>query len=153
MATRVPDNPATLDAAWRAGVELEVQTFRQLAPNAYMSGHLGEIPPDPGDLAVFNGDSLVFDAVNVQDGVLPFSSLWQTYNEWFSAGRQPGIAMVQSSPQNQIAYGYGFNPQQTMLPSTLAFAQELVSQCALRAGAGVDEWPSSLSTLATRAAR
>ena len=119
----IPDAPATLDAAWRAGVELEFQTFRQLAPNAYMSGHLGQIPPDPGELAVFNGDSLVFDAVNVREGVLPFSSLWQTYNEWFSAGRQPGIAMVQSSPPNQIAYGYGFNPQQTMLPSTLAFAQ------------------------------
>ena len=119
----IPDDPATLDAAWRAGVELEFQTFRQLAPNAYMSGHLGQIPPDPGELAVFNGDSLVFDAVNVREGVLPFSSLWQTYNEWFSAGRQPAIAMVQSSPPNQIAYGYGFNPQQTMLPSTLAFAQ------------------------------
>ena len=72
---------------------------------------------------VFNGDSLVFDAVNVREGLMPFSSLWQTYNDWFSAGRQPAITMVQSSPQNQIAYGYGFNPQQTMLPSTLAFAQ------------------------------
>ncbi|MGC9946495.1 MAG: carbohydrate binding domain-containing protein [Bryobacteraceae bacterium] len=119
----IPDDPATLDAAWRAGVELEFQTFRQLAPSAYMSGHLGQIPPDPTELASFNGDSLVFDAVNVQEGVLPFSALWQTYNDWFSAGRQPAIAMVQSSPPNQIAYGYGFNPQQTMLPSTLAFAQ------------------------------
>jgi uncharacterized protein (TIGR03437 family) len=119
----IPDDPATLDAAWRAGVESLFQSFRQLAPNAYMSGHLGQIPPDPGELAVFNGDSLVFDAVNVQEGVLPFSSLWDTYNSWFSAGRQPAIAMVQSSPPNQISYGYGFNPQQTMLPSTLAFAQ------------------------------
>jgi len=119
----IADDPATLDAAWRAGVELEFQTFRQLAPNAYMSGHLGQVPPDPGELAVFNGDSLVFDAVNVQEGVMPFSSLWETYNAWFSAGRQPAIAMVQSSPPNQISYGYGYNPQQTMLPSTLAFAQ------------------------------
>jgi uncharacterized protein (TIGR03437 family) len=119
----IADDPATLDAAWRAGVELEFETFRQLAPNAYMSGHLGQIPPDPGELAVFNGDSLVFDAVDVQEGVLPFNSLWQTYNAWFSAGRQPAIAMVQSSPPNQISYGYGYNPQQTMLPSTLAFAQ------------------------------
>jgi uncharacterized protein (TIGR03437 family) len=119
----IADNPATLDAAWRAGVELEFETFRQLAPNAYMSGHLGEIPPDPGELAVFNGDSLVFDAVNVQEGVMSFSSLWQTYNDWFSAGRQPAITMVQSSPPNQISYGYGYNPQQTMLPSTLTFAQ------------------------------
>jgi uncharacterized protein (TIGR03437 family) len=31
--------------------------------------------------------------------------------------------MIQSSPPNQIAYGYGFNPEQVMLPSTLAFAQ------------------------------
>lgn len=119
----IADDPATLDAAWRAGVELEFQTFRQLAPAAYMSGHLGQIPPDAGELPVFNGDSLVFDAVNVQEGVLPFSSLWQTYNEWFSAGRQPAITMVQSSPPNQICYGYGFNPNTTMLPSTLGFAQ------------------------------
>src|SRR5580700_2964863 len=119
----VPTDAATLDAAWYAGVELEFQTFRQLAPYAYMSGHLGQVPPDPGELTVFNGDSLVFDAVNVREGVMSFSSLWQTYNDWFSAGRQPAIAMVQSSPPNQISYGYGFNPQQTMLPSTLAFAQ------------------------------
>lgn len=119
----IADNPATLDAAWRAGVVLEFETFRQLAPYAYMSGHLGQVPPDPTELPVFNGDSLVFDAVNVQEGVMPFSSLWETYNAWFSAGRQPAIAMVQSSPPNQIAYGYGYTPQQTMLPSTLAFAQ------------------------------
>jgi uncharacterized protein (TIGR03437 family) len=119
----IADDPTTLDAAWRAGVEMEFQTFRQLAPNAYMSGHLGEIPPDTGELAVFNGDSLVFDAVNVQEGVLSFSALWSTYNDWFSAGRQPAITIVQSSPPNQISYGYGYNPQQTMLPSTLAFAQ------------------------------
>jgi uncharacterized protein (TIGR03437 family) len=119
----IADDPATLDAAWEAGVELEFETFRQLAPYAYMSGHLGQVPPDPVELGSFNGDSLVFDAVNVQEGLMPFSSLWQTYNEWFSGGRQPAITMVQSSPQNQIAYGYGFNPQQTMLPSTLAFAQ------------------------------
>lgn len=118
-----PTDPATLDAAWRAGVELEFQTFRQLAPNAYMSGHLGQIPPDPGELASFNGDSLVFDAVNVREGTLPFSALWDTYNTWFGAGQQPAITMVQSSPPNQIAYGYGFTPIETMAPSTLAFAQ------------------------------
>ena len=119
----IPDDPATLDAAWGAGVYLEFRTFRQLAPNAYMSGHLGQVPPDPDELAVFNGDSLVFDAVNVREGTMSFPALWQTYNQWFSAGQQPAIAMVQSSPPNQIAYGYGFNPQQTMLPSVLQFAQ------------------------------
>ncbi|MGA3042113.1 MAG: carbohydrate binding domain-containing protein [Bryobacteraceae bacterium] len=119
----IATDPATLDAAWGAGVELEFQTFRQLAPYAYMSGHLGQVPPAASELPVFNGDSLVFDAVNVQEGVMPFSSLWQTYNEWFSAGHPPAITMVQSSPANQIAYGYGFNPQQTMLSSTLSFAQ------------------------------
>ena len=118
----LPDDPATLDAAWRAGIELEFQTFRQLAPYAYMSGHLGQAPPDPSELPVFNGDSLVFDAVNVQEGVMPFSALWETYNDWFNAGKQPAITMVQSSPPNQISYGYGFDPQQAMLPSTLAFA-------------------------------
>ncbi|MGA2132303.1 MAG: putative glycoside hydrolase [Bryobacteraceae bacterium] len=119
----IPDNPATLDAAWRAGVYLEMQTFRQLAPSAYMSGHLGQVPPDLGELPVFNGDSLVFDAVNVQEGVMSFDALWDTYNDWFSAGRAPAITMVQSSPPNQISYGYGFTPNQTMLPSVLQFGQ------------------------------
>jgi len=119
----IPDDPATLDAQWRAGVELLFRTFRQIAPHAYMSGHLGQVPPDPDELGVFNGDSLVFDAVNVREGTLPFSALWQTYNQWFSAGRQPGIAMVQSSPPNQISYGYSFSPLDVMLPSTTAFAQ------------------------------
>ena len=119
----IPDDPATLDAQWRAGVELLFRTFRQIAPHAYMSGHLGQVPPDRDELAVFNGDSLVFDAVDVREGTMPFSALWQTYNQWFSAGRQPGIAMVQSSPPNQISYGYSFSPLDVMLPSTAAFAQ------------------------------
>lgn len=119
----IPDDPATLDAQWRAGVELLFRKFRQIAPHAYMSGHLGQVPPDPDELAVFNGDSLVFDAVNVREGTMPFSALWQTYNQWFSAGQQPGIAMVQSSPPNQISYGYSFSPLDVMLPSTTAFAQ------------------------------
>ena len=119
----IPDDPSTLDAQWRAGVELLFRTFRQIAPHAYMSGHLGQVPPDPGELAVFNGDSLVFDAVNVREGTMPFSALWQTYNQWFSAGRQPGVAMVQSSPPNQISYGYSFSPLDVMLPSTALFAQ------------------------------
>ena len=119
----IADAATTLDAAWRTGVIRVFQTFRQLAPAAYMSGHLGQVPPDPGELASFNGDSLIFDAVDAREGLSSFDSLLGTYNAWFDSGRAPVIAMVQSSPPNQIAYGYGFTPPNVMLPSVLQFAQ------------------------------
>ena len=63
-----PDLPGVLDSKWSAGLYNELTAFRQLAPNAYVSVHGNELPPDPRALAVENGDSLVFDAVNVREG-------------------------------------------------------------------------------------
>ncbi len=38
-------------------------------------------------------------------------------------GQPPVITAVQSSPPNQIAYGYGYSPLSAALPSTIAFGQ------------------------------
>jgi hypothetical protein len=119
----VPDNPSTLDANWSAGVYHEIETFRSLAPNAYSSGHLGAIPPAPAQLTDFNGDSLVFAPVNVREGTADFGSLYNTYQTWFTSGHAPVITMVQSSPPNQIAYGFGFTPLSQILPATIDFGQ------------------------------
>jgi hypothetical protein len=119
----VPDDPATLDAAWQSGVYNMIAAFRKLAPYAYDSGHLNHLPPNAQDLAAFNGDSLVFDVANVREGKLDFGTLLGTYQQWFSQGQRPVITMVQSSPPNQLAYGYGYSPAQTMLPATAEFAR------------------------------
>ena len=39
----VADDPAAFDAAWKAGVFHEIRTFRQLMPNAIVSGHSMDI--------------------------------------------------------------------------------------------------------------
>ena len=119
----IADNGSALDAAWSAGVYQELATFRSLLPNGYVAGHLGAIPPAPSSLSAFNGDSLVFSAVDVREGTAAFGSVLDAYQTWFSAGQSPVITMMQSSPQNQIAYGYGYNPQAAIPPATFTFGQ------------------------------
>ena len=119
----IPDDALTLDAAWSAGVYSLIAQFRQLAPTAYISGHINQLPPAPQSLAVFNGDSFGFDAVNVREGTAAFGSIYDSYQQWFAKGRRPTIAVIQSSPPNQIAYGYGYSPLRVILPSTAAFGQ------------------------------
>jgi len=119
----IADNPATLDAAWSAGVYQEIALFRQLLPNAYVSGHLGEVPPAPASLSLFNGDSLAFPPADVREGTMAFNSLLGAYQAWFVSGQSPAITMLESSPPNQIAYGYGYTPLSAMLPATADFAQ------------------------------
>jgi uncharacterized protein (TIGR03437 family) len=118
----IADNPVALDAAWRAGVLQEMNAFRQLVPWGYLSGHMTE-PPDAQFLPLFNGDSLVFEAVNVREGEMSFGDFWSDYQNWFSQGLSPGINQVQSGPPNIISYGYGYEPMQTLPASTIAFAQ------------------------------
>ncbi len=118
-----PDPPGTLDAKWSAGMYSLVSQFRQLAPNALISVHANELPPDPRALAIENGDAFVFDVVNIREGTQPFGNLFDSYNQWFGQAPIPVITAVQSSPPNQIAYGYGYNPLSTALPSTIAFGQ------------------------------
>jgi hypothetical protein len=128
-----PDNPAALDAAWRAGAFRLIDTFHKIAPHAYVSAHLSPLFPAPDLLDRFNGESILFDAVNVREGTVPeqlglgvpftFESLWSKYFAWFDRGQRPVIANIQASPPNQIAYGYGFKPLTAILPETVAFAR------------------------------
>src|SRR5450432_1382621 len=72
----LPDDPATLDANWSAGVFSMISQFHAMAPNALISGHVNQVPPDPRALAGFNGGSLGFDVAQVRDGILPFGTLY-----------------------------------------------------------------------------
>ncbi len=117
------DGAAALDAKWSAGMLTLMSEFRKLAPQAWVSVHAPQSAQDPRAFAVENGESLVFDAVNVRERKLAFGNLWNTYQQWFAPGRPPAIAAVQSSPPSQIAYGYGYTPLSAALPSTVAFAQ------------------------------
>jgi len=119
----VPEDPATLDAQWRAGMLHELDTYHALVPWGYLSAHPGE-PLDAGLLPRFNGDSSVFQPVNVREGRMAFTDYWNNYQNWFSRGLSPGIAQVQSAPPSIISYGYGFSPLQTLPASTVTFAEE-----------------------------
>jgi len=113
---------ATLDAAWKAGVFHEIQTFRQLMPNAVTCGHAMDIN-EAGIAQLFNGISIGFDTSNVLDGRMGFPTLHTLYNEWLGLGLQPPETMIESSPMSQISYGYGYSPLTAMPPSTLEFGR------------------------------
>ena len=129
------DDPSQLDAAWRAGVYRLMAEFRKLEPEAYTSAHLGPSVPEAETLAAFDGESIGYAATTVREGGLrpgtqgipatpPFAELWQRYMAWFAPGRRPGIAAIQSSPPNQIAYGYGFRPLDALPPATVEFGRQ-----------------------------
>lgn len=116
------DVPATLDAAWKAGVFREIQSFRQLMPNALVSSHSTDIyEPGIGDL--FNAVSIGFRTSDVLENRMPFSTLLATYNDWMSRAVAPQITMIESSPMAQISYGYGYSPLSVVPPATLEFAR------------------------------
>ncbi len=118
-----PDDQAQLNAAWAAGEYLVVSTFHNLAPGAYISGHVLEAPAQPTSLAAFNGTSIEFFQQNVREGQLPFGTLWDLYGAWETRAVPPAITLMQSAPPNQIAYGYGYYPLKTVSPALAAFAQ------------------------------
>ena len=118
----VADNPAVLDAAWKAGVIRELQTFRQLMPNAIVCGHSMDIY-EPGIAGLFNGISIGFWTSDVLEGRLAFSTLLSRYNDWLSRAVSPTATMIESSPMAQISYGYDYSPDQKIPPSTLEFAR------------------------------
>ncbi len=119
----VPDDPAVLNAAWKAGVYSVLSTFRGLAPNAYILGHVLDSPAQPGSLAAFNGTSLEGYPQSVREGQGTFGALWDLYQTWESQAVSPTMTMIQACPPNQLSYGYGYNPLGALLPSTAAFAQ------------------------------
>ena len=120
--TEFADDPATLDAAWKAGVFREMQTFRQLMPSAIVCSHSTDIY-EPGIAGLFNGISIGFHTSDVLEGRMAFSTLLTTYNDWLSRAVQPPVTMIESSPMAQISYGYGYSPLTTIPPSTLEFAR------------------------------
>jgi uncharacterized protein (TIGR03437 family) len=119
----VADDPATLNAAWRAGEYAVVSSFRSLAPGAYVSGHVLESPAQAQSLAAFNGTSLEFHTQNVREGTSSFGQLWDLYQAWNSQAAAPAMPMVQACPPDQLSYGYGYFPLKAMLPSTVEFAR------------------------------
>ncbi len=120
----VADDPATLDAAWKAGVFHELQTFRQLMPYALVSNHAANID-EPGIAEIFNGISFGFLTADVLEGERSFVDVWDRYNAWLTQAKSPPITMFEASPPDQIAYGYDYSPLQKIPTSTLEFARTL----------------------------
>ncbi len=118
----VPDDPDAFDAAWKAGVFHEIRTFRELLPHAVVSGHAMNID-EPGIGELFNGISIGFSTADVLEGEKSFAALWSRYQDWFRRARSPVTVMVESSPVDQIAYGYDYSPLKKIPPSTLEFAR------------------------------
>ena len=116
------DDPAVLDAAWKAGVFHEMKVWRDLMPHAITTGHAYSLR-EPGIPEIFNGLSYGFVTADVLEGETPFSWLWQDYHDWFRLGRPPVIMNFESSPVDQIAYGYDYAPWDKIPASTLEFAR------------------------------
>ncbi len=118
----VADDPTAFDAAWKAGVFHEIQTFRQLMPNAVVNGHSMDIY-EPGIAALFNGISIGFATANVLEGEESFAAVWNRYHDWQARAVPPVGVMIESSPVDQIAYGYDYEPLTKIPPTTLEFAR------------------------------
>ncbi len=118
----LPDDPASFDAAWKAGVFHEMAEFRRLMPHAVVSGHSMNIY-ESGIGPLFNGVSIGFWTADVLEAKRSFTDLLDLYNAWHTDTMSPYITMVESSPHNQIAYGYDYSPWNKIPPSTLEFAR------------------------------
>ncbi|MBC7227449.1 MAG: carbohydrate binding domain-containing protein [Thermoflexales bacterium] len=118
----IADDPAWLDAAWKAGVLHEISTFRRLMPYAVVSGHSADIY-EPGVGERFDGLSLGFVTADVIEGERSFGEVWDLYQAWLREARQPPVVMLESSPVDQIAYGYDYEPWSKIPTSTLEFAR------------------------------
>lgn len=119
----VHDDAVEFDAAWREGILHEIRTFRQLMPHAIISGHAMDID-DPDIPPLFNSTGIGFDAPDVIEGNIPFAKLWQRYAAWQEQASPPQVTLMESAIPNQIAYGYGYRPAQTVPPATLDFARD-----------------------------
>ena len=118
----VEDDPDVFDAAWKVGVFHEMETFRASMPNAIVSGHGMKID-EPGIADIFNGISIGHRTADVLESEIIFADLWDEYHAWHKLARQPLVTMVESSPPDQIAYGYDYSPWDKIPASTLEFAR------------------------------
>jgi len=118
----IPDDPQEFDAAWKAGVFHEMEYFRKLMPHAIVSGHAMNIR-EPGIADIFNGISIGFWTADVIEGKRGYADLWDRYSAWLELAREPAVTMIESSPPDQIAYGYDYSPVKNIPPSTLEFAR------------------------------
>ena len=118
----VADDPDALDAAWKAGVIHEIETFRQLMPHAVVVNHSTDIY-EPGVAALFNGISIGFATANVLEEEEAFGDLLARYQDWLRLAAEPATTMIESSPLDDIAYGYDYEPWDKIPPATLEFAR------------------------------
>ncbi|MCX8057884.1 MAG: putative glycoside hydrolase [Spirochaetes bacterium] len=117
-----PDDPDEFDKKWKEGVINEILYFKKLVPGAIISGHSidGSIEEF---YKVFNGKSFGFYIANVLENQMDFEELISHYQKWESIAKEPQIIMFEGSPNDEIAYGYGYEPQKNMPEATLKFAQ------------------------------
>jgi hypothetical protein len=119
----LPDDPDDLDAAWKAGVFHEIEAFRARMPHAIVSGHAMDIH-EPGIAELFNGIGIGFWTADVIQGDRAFGELWTRYTDWLELAKEPPVTMFESSPLDEIAYGYDYAPWAGKVPSsTLDFAR------------------------------
>ncbi len=116
------DDETTFDAAWAAGVFHEIKTLRALMPNAIITGHSLNIA-EPGVGELFNGISMGFWPAKVLEDQMLFNNVWDTYTAWHEHAQSPITTMFEASPLEQISYGYGYAPWDTVPPATLEFAR------------------------------
>jgi hypothetical protein len=116
------DDPAEFDAAWKTGVFHELTLFRELMPDAVVSGHAMDIF-EPGIAGIFNGIGIGFYTADVIEGKMSFLDLWRMAVAWNDLALSPTATMVESSPPDQIAYGYGYRPWRDIPQPTIEFAR------------------------------
>lgn len=120
------DDQQTLNSKWRAGMLHMMSAWRTLLPNAYALGHLSGTDRDLA--GVFNGDSMLFEPLDVLEGRDAFPNLLLNYDNWWDLRGASAMTTVESTPQSQIAYGYGVYDNwagmpEHMPPGVLTFAQ------------------------------
>lgn len=119
----VPDAPAALDSAWRAGVLREIDGIRARMPDIVMVGHALD-DTEPRILAAFNGLSIGFEAANVLEREQSFGQVLDHWDLWNSSARVPRLNMEEGSPIDQFAYGYDYEPLLKARPNAVAFARD-----------------------------
>jgi len=122
----VPDDPETLDAAWRAGMLEMVRIWRESMPGVYATGHLSAEADELGSF--FDGDNLAFICVEAIEGRTSFGYAWSRYHGWEAGGSGPNITVIDTGAPSELGYGYGvyssFDAAERRIPAdVLEFAR------------------------------